>query len=394
MQKEQELWKDLDEFFEISKLEKSDSDVACTPSQDMAMEDDTRKKNRSIRQCLHKNTIRTNECDSVCMDCGTVLSDTIMDFRDRSKDDDSLYSRAQSNVPDILQMGRSKNPRHAYGSYDRIFHLNERLAAMRGEGPRIKDDIWKLFEDTYKEARKKGELPSPEKLTKSDIHRLCRLIKVPKELQEKYRSKKYLKKPHADCMRYAEKWIEIRYKLGGKKPPSFSDEDIQIFQKAFKRLLVPFNIYRHKPGCDGRYGVKCHKKCTRKRKNTKYTIRKTGSGSPEKECCEVPCKIHRGCRYSFPNYNYLLFQICICFGLEDKYGHILPGLTTLKKLKELDELVGKMFAYLYWDFVPLAPIMRLIRKKKYNPNASPPPNASQSALRKHKIARILYYSFH
>jgi len=56
--------------------------------------------------------------------------------------------------------------------------------------------------------------------------------------------------------KFHERWITIRYRLTGKRPPHLDRKVIRRIQTLFSCLLPPWNYIRHAPECNRE--IKCH----------------------------------------------------------------------------------------------------------------------------------------
>lgn len=289
--------------------------------------------------CDHRVVVRTRECSSVCLSCGFVLDLQCVDYSraGSTKDKFGRHKDVYSGYEPVLAPMYTRSSTKSLGSYERKFHLNERIAQLCLQEPGIPDPFKKLIQDSFTGLARDKQVPAnADDLSKDDVRTVCRAIIVPEELAEKYRSKKFLMRPHVDCIRYAEKWISIKRMLGGKPPPRLTFETHAAIIDDWARLSIPFEYFRHVPGCN-KPGKKCHKMF--------------------------------GCRHNFPNYNYLLLQVFIRNNKHVEFGPWIPQLRTPKKLKEIDNLVGRMFKYLGWKRVKIARLVRRLRRG-WNPKVT------------------------
>ncbi len=137
----------------------------------------------------HSLPVQTDECANVCPDCGLVITDIL------------FYK-----VPCVYRALKS--------SYKREFHWNERMALFKMEDPWIPDDIMDLIE----EEAAKEKYPCVDEFECRDISTVLTAIEVPKWMQEKYRSQKFKRRPMASLLKFREKWLQIKWRLTGKKP--------------------------------------------------------------------------------------------------------------------------------------------------------------------------------
>lgn len=277
---------------------------------------------QEIKVCEHV-LIQTPEDASVCTKCGLVVDGGLCDYARVLDRNDTTSHR----VGLCLQLAVE---RKLYGTYQRIFHFNERMAQLCLCEPSIPSDLWELIETEFDYGEFEREYPKPAtELTKEHIKQICASIRVPNRLQEKYRSQKFKQNLLKDMKRFTEKWLTIRRKLGAEAPPQLGPNVVERLQRWFMALEKPFNIYRHSANCQG--GPKCHKSASK-------------------------------CRHNFPNYNYLILQLLKKEGLADTYAKYLPQLRTGAKIRNLDTLCEKIWNYLEWDFTPV--FQRKKRKRK------------------------------
>lgn len=168
--------------------------------------------------------------DTICTNCSTVL--------------DSTYF---ADLPYVI--------RHALQSqYQRQFHFNEQIAQYRNKGPRMPDDLFLLWTMEYSEGVESNVYPSPHKLTKSDIGRVSRSVKLTGDLREKYRSGKYKKNYRENLAMMAERWVQIKSRLINKEVALFTDDWCTQVRYFFHYLQSPFNqLIFNKPPPFGRH---------------------------------------------------------------------------------------------------------------------------------------------
>lgn len=247
-----------------------------------------------------------------CGSCGVVDSDArLVDYGDGA-----MVTNGRGST--VCRLGNS--PRD-WGTYDRLFHLNERLGQLLLAEPPIPSEIWELLQTEFDFGEFEREYPKPDDLTRNHIRAMCRSVRVPTRIQEKYRSTKFKCNPLRDLKRYAEKWLTIRKKLGGNAPPKLHPNALHRLREEFLMLKRPFNIMRHKPDCPGNTRT-CHKSAAR-------------------------------CRHNFPNFNYVILQLLRRQGLHKTFAPYLPQLTTPSKIRNLDALCERMWNYLGWPFTPM-----------------------------------------
>lgn len=281
--------------------------------------------------------IRTPEDSAVCTICGLVVDSGVCDYAaDNGEKGEDRY-----RAPPAYHLGAAKQ---LYGTYQAIFHFNERMAQLCLQEPTIPSDLWELIQNEFDWGDLERVYPDAKALTKEDVSKICGSIMVPGDLQEKYRSKKFKCNPLKNLKRFSEKWLTIKKKLGGDSPPPLHPNDIYYMQREFITILMPFNIFRHNTSCAG--GRKCHKSASK-------------------------------CRHNLPNYNYIIFQLLRRRGKGDLYRSWLPQLRTPAKIKALDKLCEKIWDYLGWDFTPV--FQRKKRKRK-------PPTKPFRKIKKRKIS--------
>lgn len=204
-------------------------------------------------------------------------------------------------------------------TYKTITHFNERLAQYFLVEPPMPDELYDMveleaFEPSY---------PNFEDLTKEDIKKICKSIKLPKNIQEKYRSKKFKKKPLINLSRFVEKWLSIKNRLCGSKPNYPSGWVVDQLRTRFCQLQVPFEMTRHKPECDGRT-YKCH-------------------------------KVYK-CRHNLINYNFIIIELLKLIIQDDKlveteFLPCFPQLKSKTKVKQLRIMWDKMMKWIGWGQV-------------------------------------------
>jgi len=221
------------------------------------------------------------------------------------------------------------NHYHKKSTYKRITHFNERLAQLFLVDPPMAEELYELVEnEAYSPA-----YPNFEQLSKEDFRKICRSIKVPKHLQEKYRSTKFKMRPLTDMNRFVEKWLTLRYKMSGVKPVLPPASVVDEMRTRFVQLQVPFEMIRHKPKCDGRT-PKCH-------------------------------HVYK-CRHNFINYNFTIIELLRLILKDDEtiskdYLPILPQLKTRPKRRQLKTMWDKLIDYVGWGKV--YPIVTTARKR-------------------------------
>lgn len=179
--------------------------------------------------------VATRDADEVCLDCGVVV---------RSR-------MARFSFADLERTHRS-----AYIGYKHVFHFNERLANLDCADPCIPEDVFALVELAFERRR---DLPRGADMGYADVRSLLRSVIVPADIGEKYRGKRYKMLPLTNlCDKFSERWLTIRYRLTGHRPPPLARDLKQRLQMYFCGILAPFGKIRHKPECDA--GLGCHKR--------------------------------------------------------------------------------------------------------------------------------------
>jgi len=143
----------------------------------------------------------------------------------------------------------------SYFGYNPLFHLNERIANLSCTDPRIPDDLFELV----KEEHARGHYPSDSTLWYEDIGEILKTVVVPAALAEKYRGKRYKYSALTDMKKkFHERWITIRYRLTGHRPPPLDVPTIRLIQERLLAFLAAWRCLRHSAECRG--GAGCHKK--------------------------------------------------------------------------------------------------------------------------------------
>lgn len=226
--------------------------------------------------------VSTREGDSVCTGCGLVL--------DNMRDDSGPDQRHRVSS------------RYVYPGYQHVFHFNERVANLACDDPAIPDDVFTLIEEAHWVECESRDI---DDVWYDDVRRLLRPIEVPYEISEKYRGKRYKKLPLTDLdQKFSERWLTIRYRLTGNRPPEIDVRVRRALQLLFLGILPPFRRIRHKDGCDRRN--KCHK--------------------------------HFGCSYKLPPYNFIIKELLFVHGgreLMDAYSRYLLHTTSSESLRKI-----------------------------------------------------------
>lgn len=246
--------------------------------------------NPACDRCLAPVT--TRDGDAVCPGCGFVVdcalpASTFADF---------------SRVSCI------------YAGYKPLFHLNERIANLDCNDPHVPDDLFALVRD----AHAAGGYPTDGTLWYGHIREILRSVTVPPHLQEKYRGRRYTCSPLTDmACKFAERWITLRYRLTGVRPPALPSHAILGMQARLIGFMGAWRVLRHTAECDG--AGRCHWRC--------------------------------GCRYKLPSLNLLMSLFLYDIGGEKLSNHYDPYLfynTNAPSAPALLQLVAQCFKYNGW----------------------------------------------
>lgn len=237
----------------------------------------------SCRYCYSYGTavVQTDEGDTVCTGCGLVLS---------------------SNA--VLEGYEDFKRSHCtYPGYKHVFHFNERVANLACDDPTIPDDVFALVQVAY--WRDVEQRRGDSALWYGDVRRILRSVTVPEDISEFYRGKRYKCLPLTDLdQKFSERWLTIRYRLTGQRPPLIDPPTRRGIQLLFLGILPPFSSLRHKENCDR--GSKCHKKF--------------------------------GCAYKLMPYNFIIKELLFVLGgrqLLDKYSRYLLHTTSASSLQKI-----------------------------------------------------------
>lgn len=177
--------------------------------------------------------VQTRDGDSVCFACGWVLDSGLAAF----------------TFDDVGRTHRT------YFGYNPLFHLNERIANLNCSDPHLPDDLFALVNV----AHSCGDFPTDGSLWHGHIGKILRSIIVPPELQEKYRGRRYTCSALTDmCRKFHERWITLRFRLTGIRPPRLDPHVIKGLQQRLIGFISPWNKLRHTGECKG--GLRCHKR--------------------------------------------------------------------------------------------------------------------------------------
>lgn len=146
--------------------------------------------------------------DIICTACGTVSPKTF--FADDSAHVDSDRPNPTSSAASPSRTAQSLSS----PVYVRYFHFNEVLATLTLTGPWINNADFREIERALKESGKR-------KPTRGDIQGVC------KHLNHKYKVQRFTKK-------YAEKWIQIVYRITGERPGELHPNLIRSLQRDFQ----------------------------------------------------------------------------------------------------------------------------------------------------------------
>lgn len=203
-------------------------------------------------QCKRCKSYRIGQDNGshVCFDCGLHVGQVVQ-FQ-----------------PCINDFVRKKN------SYKRQFYFNERISRWKCEEPVIHYELLALIK---KEAEKKKYGNLRKKCRRRTIIDILRNVHLTEEMQEKHRSKKFLKSKLTQKRffnKYSEKWKSIRSILSKKKPLIPSQELVDKMKVLFIGTEEPFEDLRHVPECDGRARCTRYFKCWHNFINYDFLFRK------------------------------------------------------------------------------------------------------------------------
>lgn len=189
--------------------------------------------------------------ERVCKSCGLVQGPTY----DNEALGNALYT---TNSP----------------SYKRIFYFNERCVRWLVCEPKIAPDIWQLIREEANKKHKYGELK--KNLNRKLIGKILRNVVLSPEIQLKHRSTKFKQRLLTQKRfydKYYEKWKTIKWKLTGIKPLVPCHQLVAQVKALFAASQVPFELYRHKEDCDGRYNCEKYFGCQHNFTNLDYAFR-------------------------------------------------------------------------------------------------------------------------
>lgn len=156
-------------------------------------------------------------------------------------------------------------------------HLQEVLAAINLSGPPIPEDLFALIEATWRDG-----FGATRELDRPKVKSILDATRVPAALQEKYRTTRYKRRlcSHLDDVKgYGERWIWIRFKLTGLRPPAMGWWLVDKIHKFFRALMEPWKELRHARDCR----------------------------SPDRKTCHMSKSSQ--CRHNLPPYRYVLRHI-------------------------------------------------------------------------------------
>lgn len=145
------------------------------------------------------------------------------------------------DISSIIDMDSRKK------TYKRIFYFNERCSRWLCNEPKIDPGIWQLIKLHSEQGPFKNR-----RFKRRDIGKLLRSIKVPIEIQQKYRSRKFKKNlltPKRFYDKYFEKWKLIASALNNEIPHLPDQNLVRLLKRMFVACQEPFEIYRHVNGC-------------------------------------------------------------------------------------------------------------------------------------------------
>src|SRR3990167_7910680 len=188
-----------------------------------------------LRTCINCHSINrfvfdSNECDVVCLDCGycdAVLSHPTWRLPLHGDKNDHPY------VSNHCSFHSTKSP-----PYNRIYHLQERIAQWYGNGPTIPEEALEIIGHEIltpsSEKTKYISLLPLEDLSRIDIQLVCKM--VASEILRLY--------PHFKGVKqYGERWLQIKGRLLGDYYPIQrpSDHLTEWIKYVFFRLQDPFH---------------------------------------------------------------------------------------------------------------------------------------------------------
>lgn len=159
--------------------------------------------------------------DVVCVECGTVAAQTILD----SCGSHGSYNSSRSNGDPVHSAFRQQSVCSTYPIYVRYFHFNEVLATLTLTGPWINNAD---FREIKRDLRRRGK-KTP---TRGDIQTVC------KHLNKTFGVKRFNKK-------YCEKWIQIKFRYCGERPPVLHPNVIRDVQRDFRIISALWPNVQH-----------------------------------------------------------------------------------------------------------------------------------------------------
>lgn len=199
--------------------------------------------------------------------------------------------------------------------YKHIFHFNERIANLNCQDPAIPDDLFRLVKNAHRNRLRRRD---PPRVWYGYVREILRAVRVPPDLQEKYRGRRYKKLPLTNMeKKFSERWITIRYRLTGRRPVPLEPRDIRALQLLFLGLLAPFNYIRHEDGC--KKNGKCHKT--------------------------------HGCAYKLPPYNFIIKELMFVWkgrAYRDRYARYLLHTRSCASTRKIRKIWDQIAAYNMW----------------------------------------------
>lgn len=177
-----------------------------------------KKQEEQCEHCGSSELVHdTKTSDFICTCCGAVLDYGLYESAPRvSADVHRLFlldgaHRTDKGSCDVFSSG-----------YKRYFHFNEVLAVIRIDDPWIPNLDMNEFRIHFKNKNK-------DNIKKQDIYLACY------EIDSKYKIKRFQKK-------YSEKWIQIVFRLTGRRPPLIDDYMTSVIREDFKKMISKWEI--------------------------------------------------------------------------------------------------------------------------------------------------------
>jgi transcription initiation factor TFIIIB Brf1 subunit/transcription initiation factor TFIIB len=199
----------------------------------------------------HTIEIITPEDEIICADCATVKDRILtLDYPKETVDSDGEVNQYYADLPGdnaVFLPTRTRKTKHCdkWSNYNRVFHLNEIMAAMATENPVLPESLLRLILDSVNT----GAFGNPEDFSYAHIRKILRTVDIPPALRAKYRSEPrpqnyWNERPLQDLRRYTERWRWILreiYKYFGlkDKTPDFPATLQCWIRQTFEQRLIP-----------------------------------------------------------------------------------------------------------------------------------------------------------